>query len=61
MPLWTEMELEIIAPCFATVVDWCARLTILGGIPRHGLASTKYDPTKYVINANSTIASRELG
>ena len=46
MPLWTETELESIAPFFATVIDWRERFKILGGIPRHVLEDTKYEPTK---------------
>jgi hypothetical protein len=46
MPLWTETELETISPCFSTVLDWRNRFEILGGIPRHVLEDTKYEPTK---------------
>jgi hypothetical protein len=46
MPLWTETELEIIASYFGSVIGWCERFKILGGIPRHVLEDTKYEPTK---------------
>ena len=46
MPLWTEKELETIAPCFATVIDWRNRFKILGGIPRNVLEDTEHEPTK---------------
>jgi hypothetical protein len=47
MPTWTEIELETIAP-FSTVIDWQNRFNILGGIPRHVLEDTNYDPTKFL-------------
>ena len=46
MPIWTVTELETISPCFPTVFDWRSRFKILGGIPRHVLEDTKYEPTK---------------
>ena len=46
MPIWTETELESIAPCFGTVIDWRDRFKILGGIPRYVLEDTQYEPTK---------------
>jgi hypothetical protein len=46
MPVWTETELETISPCFANVIDWRDRFNILGGIPRHVLEVTQYEPTK---------------
>jgi hypothetical protein len=45
MPLWTETELETIAPCFSTVIDWHNRFKILGGIPRNILEDMD-KPTK---------------
>jgi hypothetical protein len=44
MPLWTETELETIAPCFPTAIDWHNRFEILGGIPRHVLEDTDDHP-----------------
>ncbi|EGF76439.1 hypothetical protein BATDEDRAFT_28349 [Batrachochytrium dendrobatidis JAM81] len=46
MPIWTEIELETITPCFVTVIDWRDRFKILGGIPRYVLEDTSGDPTK---------------
>ena len=51
MPVWTETELKTIAPCFATVIDWRDRFKILGGIPRHVLEDTHYEPTKLLQTA----------
>jgi hypothetical protein len=46
MPIWTETELAAIAPCFPAAVNWRHRFEILGGIPRHVLEVTIYDPTR---------------
>jgi hypothetical protein len=46
MPLWTETELEAIAPLFPTVLDWRYRLEILGENPRLVFEDTRYEPKK---------------
>jgi hypothetical protein len=47
MPIWTEAELEAIAPLFPNSSDeWHNRFTILGGIPRHVLEVTRHTPTE---------------
>jgi hypothetical protein len=46
MPLWTETELETIAQCFPTAIDWHNRFKTLGGIPRHVLEVARDNPTK---------------
>ena len=35
MPIWSQVELEAIAPYFDTRRNWRERYEILGGIPRH--------------------------
>ena len=44
MPLWTETELETIAPYFPADIDWHNRFKILGGIPRYVLEDTEDHP-----------------
>lgn len=45
MPLWSEKELETVAPYFnLCAVEWRERFKILGGIPRHVLELTAEDP-----------------
>jgi hypothetical protein len=51
MPLWTETELEIIAPGFATVDNWLERFKILGGIPRNVLEIKDIEPTNLLLEA----------
>ncbi|EGF78958.1 hypothetical protein BATDEDRAFT_90343 [Batrachochytrium dendrobatidis JAM81] len=51
MPLWTKPELEAIAPCFVTVIDWRHRFKILGGVPRRVLEDTSSDPVELLRNA----------
>jgi hypothetical protein len=46
MPLWTETELETIAPCFPTAIEWHNRFKTLGGVPRHVLEVARDNPTK---------------
>ena len=46
MPIWTETELEVIAPLFPdSNNEWHERFVILGGIPRYVLEDTKDSPT----------------
>jgi hypothetical protein len=45
MPLWTEAELEAIAPLFPNSHDWRNRFEILGGIPHNVLQNTTETPT----------------
>ena len=51
MPLWSETELEIIAPYFPTANNWRDRFKVLGGIPRHVVEDTEHDPTKILQSA----------
>ena len=44
MPLWTEEELDSIAPKFPNSKDWHGRFKILGGIPRFVLEYTGTPP-----------------
>jgi hypothetical protein len=45
MPIWTEAELEVIAPFFSQEnYKWRDRFSILGGIPRHVLDDTTQSP-----------------
>ena len=44
MPIWTEAELEAIAPLFPHATKWRERFSILGGIPRHVLEDTTQSP-----------------
>jgi hypothetical protein len=53
MPLWTEAELEAIAPLFPNSHDWRNRFEILGGIPRKVLENTKETPTQILEGACS--------
>jgi hypothetical protein len=46
MPIWTETEMETIAPWFPTAIDWRGRFEVLGGIPRFVLEDTLDEPTK---------------
>ena len=46
MPIWTETEMENIAPYFPDASDWRARFNILGGIPRLVLEFREDEPTK---------------
>jgi hypothetical protein len=51
MPLWTETELETIAPYFPADIDWHNRFKILGGIPRYVLEDTEdHMATRRVFN-----------
>ncbi|KAI8895928.1 hypothetical protein BC833DRAFT_583292 [Globomyces pollinis-pini] len=64
MPIWTKLELEIIAPKFPGVTDWNSRFEILGGIPEYVLEVTSTDSTQLlqgdlkdcirIIDVNST-------
>jgi hypothetical protein len=53
MPLWTEMELEAIAPFFTNANTWRDRFKILGGIPRHVLEVTTQPPIEILESACS--------
>ena len=50
MPIWTEAELEAIAPLFPHATKWRERFLILGGIPRHVLEDTTQSPI-YMLEA----------
>jgi hypothetical protein len=55
MPIWTEAELEVIAPLFPffhiSADAWRERFEILGGIPRHVLEDTMVSPTAILESA----------
>ncbi|KAH9150260.1 hypothetical protein AeRB84_006863 [Aphanomyces euteiches] len=46
IPLWTEAELEQIAPCFPAADNWKNRFLLLGGIPRIVLEDTTLEASK---------------
>ncbi|KAH9084455.1 hypothetical protein LEN26_003971, partial [Aphanomyces euteiches] len=46
MPLWTEAELQLIAPSFPEVCEWKTRFVLLGGIPRSVLEKTSRKASK---------------
>jgi len=51
MPIWSEAEMGIIAPCYPAVPKWAERFKILGGIPRFVLEITKDSPTMLIRSA----------
>jgi hypothetical protein len=56
MPLWTETELEAIAPLFPNATEWRERFEFLGGIPRLVLESTTRTPTA-ILEAACSVCS----
>ena len=51
MPIWTEEELDVIAPCFPGAIDWRRRYDVLGGVPRLVLENTSKDPVAIIEDA----------
>jgi hypothetical protein len=44
IPIWSETELQKIAPLFPNAKDWGDRFKILGGIPRTVFESISQNP-----------------
>jgi hypothetical protein len=65
MPVWTEYELEKIAPLYPNREKWKERFRYLGGIPRYVLEDTKLEATAIIRGACKASSieecTREIG
>ena len=59
MPVWTETELEKIAPTFSNATEWRDRFKILGGIPRYVLEDMTLNPKTIIEDACSSCSLDE--